>query len=209
MKRIILVVMFFFLLAGSCILGGCEGSDFMDAKDKQPRASLTTFKTAPTDLTGGVVSFFQEYAFRRELYTDPMTLVRMTRDIPLYPLSVNRFDLTIQSHHINQEFGISVRFPLVGFGSYKVIMKDPLHSVLPVYTSNHGRGPGGSITAGVAVWAPIEGIPLWQYEDYGWPIGTYTLDVIVTDADGLNAFTSINYSVQKVIIETIDLDKEE
>ena len=199
MKRIILVVIFFFLLAGSCILGGCEGSDFMDPQDKQPHIVLMNYMTDPTNLGGGVPSYYQEYGFRRLIWTDPISLELMQQDIPVAPISVNRFEVTIESYHINQEFSISIVFPDVSFPVYEITMHDPFKSAAPVYTSNHGKGPGGFLTATVAVWSPREEVN---------GVGDYSLSVVVTDADGNDAYASINFIVKKVIIEEINLDDE-
>ena len=179
MKRIILVVMFFFLLAGSCILGGCEGSDFMDPKDKQPHIVLINYMTAPTELGGGTPSYYQEYGFRKETWTDPITLEEMERDVPVAPISVSRFEVTIESYHINQEFSISIGFPSANFPVYAVTMIDPFKSATPAYTSNYGRGPGGYLTATVAMWTPREGEYLEIYPDF-WinPVGTYKLSAV-------------------------------
>lgn len=209
MKRIIIVVMFFFLIAGSCMLGGCEGSDFMDPKDKQPHIVLMNYMTAPTNLGGGTPSYYQEYAFRKETWTDPLTFEEKERDVPLFPISVNRFEVTIESYHINQEFSISIGFPSVGFPVYAITMIDPFKSATPAYTSNYGRGPGGYLTATVAMWTPRENIPVLLHQLYGWPIGPYTLSVLVTDADGNDAYADINFLVRKVIIEVVNLDEEE
>jgi len=200
-KRIILVVIFFFLLAGSCILGGCEGSDFMDPQDKQPHIVLINYMTDPTNLGGGTPSYYQEYGFRRVTWTDPISLEKMEQDIPVTPISVNRFEVTIESHHINQEFSVSVGFPDVHFPVYAVTMDDAFATSSPVYTSNHGKGPGGHITATVAMWTPRENIGTS-------PVGTYELSVIVTDADGNDAYADINFLVRKVIIEEVNLDEE-
>ena len=113
MKRIIIVVMFFFLLAGSFILSGCEGSGFMDTEDKQPHIVLINYKTSPTELGGGSPSYYQEYGFRRETWTDPVSLEMMERYVPLTPVSVSRFEVTIESYHINQDFNISIVFPKI------------------------------------------------------------------------------------------------
>lgn len=196
--------MFFFLLAGSCILGGCEGSDFMDLKDKQPRVILINYKTDPTNLGGGVPSYYQEYGFLRETWTDPLTLEKMQRDVPIAPISVNRFEVTIESYNVNQEFSVSVGFPSVNFPAYAISMGDAFDTAAPVYTSSYGRGPGGNITATVAVWAPREDLPIYQN-----PVGDYNLSVLITDADGLDAYADINFQVRKLIIEEVNLDEEE
>lgn len=191
--------MFTFLLAGSCILGGCEGADFMDPKDKQPHIVLINYMTSPTNLGGGTPSYYQDYAFLRETWTDPLTLLKMEQDIPIAPLSVNRFEVTIGSYHINQDFNISIVFPDVNFPAYEIIMHDPFKSATPVYTSNHGRGPGGYLTATVAVWSPRE-------EVYG--VGDYCLSIVVTDSEGHDAYADIGFVVKKIIVLEVDLDEE-
>ena len=53
----------------------------------------------------------------------------------------------------------------------------------------------------MAVWSPRELLS----ED---PRGDYCLSVVVTDADGRNAYADIGFVVKGVIIEEVDLDEE-
>jgi hypothetical protein len=189
------------LLAGCILLNGCETADFMDAKDKQPRVTLIHYATSPASLGGGSPSFYQEYGFRKETWTDPVTQEEMEQYIPLYPVTVSRFDVIVGSYHINQGFEATIMWPSAPFPDYRITAEGALDNAARIPTSDHGRGPGGYLTTTVAWWAPKEGCPFS-------PVGYYTFGVIITDQNGHSAMTSIGFSIRAVIVEEVNLDEE-
>ena len=212
MKRLCLAVIFLFLLAGSNILGGCGNTeDWMDEKDKQPKLSLGIIETDPVDLAGGVPSFTQKYGVRLEWWIDPISLEPDGRIVGLYPITVNRFDLTIESYNINQEFDVLVVFPSVPFDSYDVIYPGGFKGAAPIYTSSHGRGPGGFKSSPVALWAPRIGEwpGKWPYYTEDFPEADYSLSLIVTDSHGRNGYAAVGFIVQGVIIEIVEIEPPE
>ena len=196
--------MFLFLLAGSNILSGCNTEDWMDEKDKQPIICLSIFEAPVTDLTGGVPSFTQKYGVRVEWWIDPISLEEYSRIVPLYPLSISRFELTIESYNINQEFDVLVAFPSVDFAAYNVRYSGNFEDEPAHYTSSSGRGPGGWKLGTVAMWAPRIG----QWPRYSWeyPEADYTLSVIVTDSHGRNGYAGVGFTVQAVVLEVVEID---
>ena len=202
MKKLGLAVLFLFLLAGSNILGGCSNTeDWMDEKDKQPKLSLGIIETGLDNLAGGVPSFIQKYGVRIEWWIDPVTLEEYYQIIPLYPITVNRFDLTIESYNINQEFDVLVAFPSVSFKSYEVIYTAGFTTAAPIFTTNHGRGPGGFKSSPVALWAPRIGQWPGPY-----PEADYSLSLIVTDSHGRNSYAAVGFIVQAVVLELVEIE---
>lgn len=207
MKRLCLAVIFLFLLAGSNILSGCNTEDWTDEKDKQPKLSMSIFETDTVNLAGGVPSFTQKYGVRVEWWIDPITLEPDGLIVGLYPISVNRFELTIESYNINQEFDILVAFPSVPFKSYNVIYTAGFKTAAPIFTSSHGRGPGGFKASPIAIWAPMIG--QWPYSQKDFPETWYSLSVIVTDSHGRNSYAQVEFLIQGVILEVVEIDPPE
>ena len=199
MRRIALLSML--LLITGILSMGCESSSLMPDSSKQPRVSCTTY-AVPWPNPGasqGTISPFQEYGMRQILYKDGLTEYGRQA---LYPVTITRFDLSIETYDINQEFKFYVEFPQTSFSASETKVDLPLQNATKIPLSDNGRGPGGILIVPVAFWGPPPAPPNALGLTYK---GNYNFKFAVTDQGGRDAVCYASVEVLEKIIEKVKL----
>ena len=184
------------LIAGVLTIG-CQSTDLMAAKDKQPRVSCTPYAVPwKTPAVTGVPSFIQEYGMR--VFLDKSGVFEVWPRQALNPVTITRFQLAIETYDITQEFKFVVEFPIVPFAADGSVVALPLENSTPIPISDGGRGPGGVLLVTVAYWGPPEAGPNAVDVSFA---GVYPFKFIVTDEEGRD---SVAYASVKVVETVID-----
>ena len=193
MRRITLLFVVIFIAGLS--IGGCSGEMFMPGDMKQPSATAATYAaTLLSPFSGGAVTPFLEYGVKAYVNADGDLLGKCA----LYPLSITRFEINIETYNINQEFSVNVDFPDLGdFPVFAFTVQGPMENAKRTPIGDNGRGPAGIVTIPVAAWAPGQVDP----DLYAPPTGQYTFKFVVTDASGRNAFCEALVIVVERVVE--------
>ena len=198
MRRIALL--FILLLVSGILTVGCNGPILMSETDKQPKVSCTAYAVSPASpATGGVVSPSQDYGMRQLVAKDGVTeLARQA----LNPVTITRFELSIETYNINQGFTFYVEFPPPPSGfpvtAFTIVL--PMENAVKIPESDNGRGPGGLVIVPVAIWGPGNAPPNAVGMS---PAGEYEFKFVATDSDGRDAVCYETITVNEKIVEKV------